>query len=522
MLKKGSDFQRILKGISFSWIKFVLSILIGVFQTPLLFKYLPSDQLNTWYIFFSIGAFLQISDLGLVSSISRIIAYLDNSDESTQQDNGVQMFRSFKTKQIYFTALFSFNTLLFVFGFIIYFAYSYFHNDSFSSSTFSIAFVVFILGIICNMLSNIPTAILTGYRDIGYDSIVRSVVQIFYFVSLIVFLPFYHSIIFVSLAFFLQNFIQLVVLHFILYFRHISIFRIKLSVGELIKIQIVKSIYKQSFPLAINQIGTWLTTQGSVFIASIVLGPNQISDYAINQQLFTYGLAISLVLNQSMGPFIAKQYIQKNHENLVNYYVRTTTVCLFVIGIFLVTLLSVFNELISIWVGVQHSLGLNLVVFFALIAFFEVQHSVAGNFVWNMGKWPFNKLTLLAGVLNLSLGYVLGKQYGLLGIAIGTFLSKFFTLNWYVVFYCLKKLGLSVSKYLKEVMLPILFTGIITVMISSYIKGYLHIELVKPIFGIMIISAISVLIFIFIIFIFFRSAYKPLLAYVKVYREKGV
>ena len=81
MLKNATDLGKLAKGISFSWIRFALTIIIGIVQTPLLFQNLVKDQLNFWYIFFLFGAFLQMADLGLVQTLSRLIAYIDNSSK---------------------------------------------------------------------------------------------------------------------------------------------------------------------------------------------------------------------------------------------------------------------------------------------------------------------------------------------------------------------------------------------------------------------------------------------------------
>lgn len=375
----------------------------------------------------------------------------------------------------------------------------------------SVSFVIFVAGIIFNLLSNVPTAVLNGHRDVGYDSMVRSVVQVLYFVSLFFFLPYFKSIVFVSCAFLCQNLIQFLVLQYILRKRYKKIFQEALEWKDLIKVNIVKNVYSQSFPLAINQVGEWLTTQGSVFIASIVLGPNKLSDFVVNQQLFSYGIAISLVINQIIGPFIAKQYIENQRENLITYYKNTTIASLCIVSLFIAALFTCCDNIISLWVGPQHFLGFRFAIVFALITFFEVQHSVAGNFVWNMGKWPFNNWTVGSGILNIVLAYILGKQYGLFGIALASFLSKILTLNWYVVFYCLKKLGLNIANYLKNVFVPIVASVLFTICLVLYMKKTISSASENQFITIILISATSSLIFGTLTIVFFKKSLKPLM-----------
>lgn len=467
----GTDRKRIFRGISFSWIRFLLVLLIGVFQTPLLFKYLPAVELNTWYIFFSFGAFLQISDLGLVSSISRIIAYLDNTADPVSDEKIPATFRNFSMRQIYNTSLLSFSSILSLIGFALFIVYYFINRHNHLPDHLTIAFIIFLGGSVFSLLSNIPAAMLAGFRDPGYDSLLRSIIQILYFTSLFFLLPHFKSVIFVASLFFLQNFIQFLSLHFILYARHGHTLR-NAGTGKRVELQVAKHIYKQSSPMLINQIGTWLTTQGTVFIALLVLGPNRLSDYAINQQLFNYGIAISLVINQTTGPFVAKQYIRGNRGLLIDYYKKITIACMGISCLFLSVMLPGCKQVISLWVGSSHFLGFHFALVFALIVFFEVQHSVAGNFVWYMGNWPFNKFTFAAGLLNIVLGYFLGKTYGLFGIALSTFISKFITLNWYVVWYCLRKLGITLKNYTVAVLLPMILSVLVPVVLVSYAQRY--------------------------------------------------
>ena len=508
-VKQSTDKKKILKGVSLSWLKFFLTLLIGVVQTPFLFKHLPSDELNAWYIFFSFGGFLLISDLGLVTSISRIIAYLDNAGEGPHDDQTITDFRSYSTKQIYGTSLLSLSVFLVLFGAVITVSYYLLHHSG--SPWINISFLIFVAGIIFNLQADVPSAVLNGLRDMGYDSIVRSSMQLLYFLVLIIFLPMFKSIVFVAFAFMMQNLLAFITLHFILKYRHKKKFEDDVPGREMIQLKIVKKVYSQSYPLAINQIGTWLTTQGSVVVASVVLGPNKLSDYVVNQQLFGYAISISLVINQIIGPFVAKQYIENRKDNLIAYYKNTTIASMCIVCLFLAALFCCCNNVIDLWVGANHFLGYKYAVFFALLTFFEVQHSVAGNFVWNMGKWPFNYWTVGSGVLNIALAYILGRQMGLFGIAIASFASKILTLNWYVVVYCLKKLGLSIRNYVQSVFAPLVVSILITIFLVLYIKKSVFHFAGNEFVSIVIVSFISSAIFAGMAIVFFKKTFKSFL-----------
>ena len=205
-------------------------------------------------------------------------------------------------------------------------------------------------------------------------------------------------------------------------------------------------------------------------MASIVVGAAEISDYAINQQLFTYVTSVALVINQAIGPFIAKRYIQNKFDGLRTMFGNTLIACLSIVCILLIVLITCGGNIIALWVGPTHFLGTSFAIVFGLITFLEVQHSVAGNFVWNTGSWPFNKWTLWAGILTVVFGYGLGRAYGLFGVALATLFSKLLTLNWYVVYFSLRQLGISAKEYFLQLLSPLLVSVCIAMALAVFTK----------------------------------------------------
>ncbi|AQG81319.1 lipopolysaccharide biosynthesis protein [Spirosoma montaniterrae] len=508
MIKNVTDFGRLIKGVSFSWVRFLLTILIGIIQTPLLFKNLAKDELNFWYIFFLFGAFLQMADLGLIQTLSRIIAYIDNANESSSDNHTIADLSSYSPKQIYTTSLLSFCAILTGVSIVVVGIYYVMYSQAVNATTLQTAFCIYVVGIVFSLLSNIPAALLIGYRDVGVESIVRSVWQILYFALLFVLLPVYKSVVLVAVAFMFQNMGQLISLHLTLYVRHKYIFENdKTPRRQLFQYIIAKRIYSQSFPLVINQFGGWLIAQGSVLMASIIVSANEISDYVINQQLFTYVTSIALVVNQVISPFIAKKYIQDRFAGLQSLFVNTMVVCLSIVGAMLVILLVCGENIITLWVGSKHFLGTSYAIVFSLITFFEVQHSVAGNFVWNTGVWPFNKWTLLAGLLTVTLGFALSQFYGLLGIALASLLSKLLTLNWYVVYISLKRLGLSVKGYLAGTLSPLVLVIFTCILLAFYTKHQPALKGINEVMKIAIVSTVSGVVFLLLISFLFRKSF---------------
>ncbi|MCC9166150.1 lipopolysaccharide biosynthesis protein [Pontibacter harenae] len=496
---KGSK-GKVLKGVSFSWIKFATSIAFGIILTPLIFKLLNKNEINYWYLFFSIGSFLQMADLGLASALSRTIAYINNSKEGNS-DSSLEVYKRYTLKQIYYTALLTFLICVIIIFFVSVVAFSVL--DSTNISIITIAYVVYGVGVILNLISNIPSAFLSGLEDVGYDNLVKVLAQVVYFILIVTFLEQFPNILFLSGLFLLQNLIQLLLLHITLYKKHKFIFSSNTKVKSLFAFEAAKEIYKNSMPMFINQLGGWLTNRSVIFITTITVGTAYIADLSVHQQLISYGVAIVSVINQSVGPFIAKKYIKEGRVGVIPLFEKVVILALSLITAFALFVILAGNEILQIWIGTGHFLGNSVITLLAISAILEIQHAVCGNFVWNLGKWPFNYWTLAAGILSMVLGYILGNAFGLEGLVFAFTLSKLLTINWYVVYYCLKELNYNIFKFIINypfMMLLMMSVIIVVVKLTNLLSFFNE----SPLTSIIVICLIAAM-YLFIVLIKYKD-----------------
>lgn len=459
--------NKFLKGISFSWIKIIIGLFVGFFQTPLFFNNIPKYELNYWYLFFSFGTFLSMADLGLTSSISRSIAFFNNSKSTSTLDKTYFLFKKYNYKQIYYTSLFFLFIILSVLSIITIITFYILKCDQ-VSITFLLSFIVFCIGIIFNLLANIPNSFLYGFGDVGLDNALKCIIQLLYFVALVIGISHFKSIIFISILFCLQNLIQYFALHilfFIKYRKSIEVFK---TFDGLIFPEIAISIYRESSPMVINSLGSWLTSQSNILLISAMIGTGIIADFSITQQLFTYGTTVVMVINQSAGPFIAKKFMENFPQKFNLLFDKILICCMALISLFVLQMVLSGDSIIGLWVGKEHFLGYPIICMLSVTTILEIQHSVAGNFTWNMGKWPFNITTILAGILGVILGYIFGKIWGLNGIISGIIISKLVTLNWFIVYKTLRYMSYPIFSYVKRNILPVLFSGFFSYFVSQH------------------------------------------------------
>lgn len=464
--------KKIISGITFSSLRFVLGFLIAFIQTPLFFKFLPKEQVSIWFLFFSAAAFIQMSDFGLPSSVSRAIAYIKDKAIQSEQPE-VKFYEKFTVKDIYksaFTSFFIISALVVIIGTILIFIYKPgFGATDISSTEISTAFAFFLFGVFFNMTSNIPNACLSGLGDVGYDSLFRIIIQLLGLIAIWILLPAFPTIKTLALIYLGQGVISTLSVHSFLRFKHKTQFKIR---GHF-DFSLIKKLYTESIFLFLNQIGGWLTNQSGIWIATLVLGVSQVADFSVLVQLIFYGLSISMSIPAAINPYATSAYAAGGINNLHRYFYLTLKMSTFIVGLWIIILAIWSESILSLWIGSGHFLGYGVLIPLLINLFFEMQHSINGGFVWNTGKWPFFPATITSGILNLLFGYLGCKYYGFPGLAIGTMLAKLFTLNWYVVYYALKRLGITLKTYLSEYLYAVILTILAILPVSYFLNTIL-------------------------------------------------
>ena len=78
-------------------------------------------------------------------------------------------------------------------------------------------------------------------------------------------------------------------------------------------------------------------------------------------------------------------------------------------------------------------------------------------------------------VLNICLSIALAIQFGLIGVALGTFISATITSGWYIPFIASKKVQVPFSDFLRRTLLfPILYTLLIFIGLQTYFNDRNH------------------------------------------------
>lgn len=270
--------------------------------------------------------------------------------------------------------------------------------------------------------------------------------------------------------------------------------------------------------LMIYKIGsTALDGTDNIIISAFdgVISVGLLSNYGlITGSLQTFLNRMSQALTGSVGNYIAKKD-KNSYDELLD---RLTFLHFILYGLLFVGCMAILNPFISIWAGKGYVLSYDIVFVHCLnIYIYGMMNSVwlfrttMGLFVY--GKWR----PLISAVINIVVSILLARKIGLLGVLLGTTITRITTNVWFDP-YIVYKYGIKTSpqKYYKR-WIEYLVVIIIDLYVVDIIKKQMPIDDILTLFS---CGVISVIVFSISVIICFRKTSS--LQYFKELCEKGL
>lgn len=205
-------------------------------------------------------------------------------------------------------------------------------------------------------------------------------------------------------------------------------------------------------------------------------------------------------LTGSIGNYIAKEESGKHEEMLMNI----TFLHFILYGLLFVGSMAILNPFVEIWAGKEYLLDFWIVFVLCLNIYIEGMMNAVWTFRTTMGLFAHGKyLPLMAAAVNLFVSIWFAKYWGLLGVLLGTTVSKAVTAIWpapYVVY----RYGMyrsPIKYYLRWA--SYFGTTIVVILLVSFIKSKI---VLTGIPAILIYGVISVLLFAFVIILFYGKS----------------
>ncbi|MNS33851.1 Polysaccharide biosynthesis protein [compost metagenome] len=466
------SFKKITGGITASWIRFVISIGVAIFQLPILYANFDKSVIGYYLLFSTLSIFLSISDLGLGSVIGRTVSYNWGANSNHTQDqwndkpNQLGSYATAPISELFSSCLFAYSIaslLVVATGSIA--GHLFFSPDPniISHSELTNAWIIFLIASGISLVNTVPLACISGVGDVGWENLIRTIVQVGRLISILVLAPMTHSILALAVAELVLNLGSVVISLLILKFRQPTFLQLSLRFN----INLLTAMFRDAFPVFITRLGALLILQSSPLIVGYSMGTKFIPDFMALRQLAYLGIAIPSAIPSVVSPFVSAAFSAGELEKIRKYHSLTLKTTLATAVLWFIGFTAWGPALMDLWLGKGHFLGPAVAIPLAIMALLETHHTAHSSFAWSVGRWPFAPWGIASGVLTLILALTGGHWFGYVGIALGGMIAQLVTNNWFAVVYTLRVLEISLLDYCKRIGLPILLYGTIIAIIAT-------------------------------------------------------
>ena len=235
------------------------------------------------------------------------------------------------------------------------------------------------------------------------------------------------------------------------------------------------TIKKKVFQLFFHKIASFALTQISPIILYAYASLLMVTKYQ-NYTMITLGITSMLSalfngLNASVGNLVAEDNLKRILSVFRELFssrfliVSSCTICFFYLC----------NPFISLWIGENYILSVNIVLLLSIIFFITTMRSVVDSYIQAYGLFSDIWAPITEALLNIGLSIILGKYLGLSGILLGVLVSLLLIIViWKPIMLFRKGFHHSIKVYIKMYMVHLLILGA-TIPVIKYAASFLDV-----------------------------------------------
>ena len=424
--------SQIKKGAFLNYITIFLTNVVGLFLTPFILNHIGKSEYGIYTAIGALVGTISVLDLGLNNTIIRFVAKYKAEKDKPGEEN-------------------------------------------FLAATMIIYTVISVT--IFNLAINLPggslRGICFGYEDFVFPktvNIIRYLLRTITVVSVLILGGKAISLVIIDTVF---NILIILIGIYYVFFK----LKVRFKLHEF-KLKYVKQIFGYSLWIFVFAIVGMLQWKAGHWILGRIALPEVLAIYGIGIVLGTYYGAFSTAISSVFLPRATKMTVgNASGEELTSMMIKIGRIS-FVILMYILGAFSLFGkQFVYLWVGKE--LGIDgshetwLIAFLIMIAYTLPLVQGFGNSILEAkNKLSFKAILYLSFLIfGVTLGAFLAKQYGALGMILGT------VTGWLIVqnvmnFYYHKIIGLNILRFFKELFNKTALT-VITIIVLGYFVNYI-------------------------------------------------
>ncbi|QLY79121.1 lipopolysaccharide biosynthesis protein [Clostridium intestinale] len=436
-----------------SSISIVVSILANIAIVPILLNNLGKEQYGIWLTLSSIFGAMNIADLGIGQSVSKLIS--QNSDTEDREEYITSIIST-----AFFTSVMISIVILLINIVISFFAEKILNLDGYNIQNL---YIILCVNFLINFVFSIFNNILIGYKRIYLSNILIIIRSILMLVSNYAFFKYSNDIKKLAIVYTVTSVIVFVIS---------IIFIKKRSKGTIISIKaydkkLLKVILKPGIFFFLIQVSGIIVYNTDNIILTNFIGAEIVALYFSAYKIIDIFMKLIFVVSDNIFPFISALHGKKDIGQIRTLNIITSKVSI-IMCVFLSIMYYFFSsEIIDIWLGKGNFIGYDIILVLCLILVINANTHNAGVYINALYKHKKTAyLAVIEAILNLILSLILVNRIGVLGVVLGTLIASLLTSAWFTPYYCCKILGINFKRYfidviLKNIILAFLFTMLI-------------------------------------------------------------
>ncbi|MEY4986532.1 MAG: hypothetical protein RL567_311 [Bacteroidota bacterium] len=446
--------HRAIDGFAVDLLGQIITQFLTFVSIPIIISNTNQSNYGFWLTIGSIMTWISITDLGIGLALTRQLIKVQTiflGDQLLEKRN----------------ILLSTSFVFFLFAGIVFFVCSiflyplsikWFHISSIDGQTY---FYTYFLAAFAGAIS-LPLSIYGGILEANQKMVlhrnVATVASLFNIFFSVLSIYFYRDVQFLALSLLLTVLLKSLILYF---YAHKN-YKFSINFSSFSKHEFQGLLkFGGNFQLA-KLANTVASNTDNLFIGSY-LGLGFVPIYVFTSKLFqTFSVVIVSKIPGVLFPGLAEIFDQEGQKK-IQFIFTCLIKLLFRIGLFGSVLIFLFNHVfVRLWVGEFNYGGdcLNWVLVYLL--FYETIYRGTAALVMvygDMANWAY--VSLIEAILNIVLSILFVRDFGLVGIAFATAVSRTFTTGAYLIYY-FKQKGL-ISKSLINVVLDVFLKSIPTI-----------------------------------------------------------
>lgn len=429
--------------------------ILGLIVVPFYLDLTSQELYGLWITLGSVLAWISMGDMGIGMSLTRKLVMINEKKDIHERNNLI--YSAFLIFLIFA------SLLVIIFYSFLDRIILFFTIDDLMLSDFKNTFLMILIYTIIKMPLSVFKSYIESVQEISYLKIVRGIFEFLTVFITLIFLYFDFGI--VSFAYALIIAATFEPLIDIAYIKKIdnnfNFFPLTFSKKAM------KSLFELGFKVQLLKVANTVASNTDNILILGYLGASFVSIYVFSSKI---AVIVALVLASKLPvilfPAISQLFEQNNYKKLRNVYLLLFKNSLRFTIIFSTIYYLINERFVNVWVGSENYGGNTLT--FVFIFYIIIESTLRSTSIFLYASEKLAKLSILSIIevlLNIFISLSLVNNYGLIGIVLGTILSKFLTTFFYVPYKINKILKIRFNYFIKENVFFVILRSIPTVLI---------------------------------------------------------